>query len=419
MSTEITSVQSQCCVSRYHNWVWDENRYALTKLFLSLITFPIYIVLGFLSLPSLAGRACCSKDATAQKVEDVTKPLLGTSDRRSDELAKPDPRALELARESGEALLKQIEELRSGNEEGWQQEAMNLIIKARLSNPHEELQRLIGAGIINKSYRVDGSGIEVAVLMAQALEIKNVFGDTHYVFLHGQPSSCAYLPYLLKEVAKRQNTESDFTQFEVLRPLTKQEGTIQDYSESNGFLPIDLSPKACEQLLSVDASLFSGETYESALHFVTQNTHSRRELESVAVEALHSAFPKATDEQLKACVREVRQNMPKESPCGNLFVACIPKNQASTVFYRSHPYGLPCKCKCFEKEDPIKALQQGKRIKCGNPQRTPQYRLFMPEIQPGKNQHIYMLTPQGESNRQSLEKSTSRAVDNLVAKLPL
>lgn len=412
MSIETTSVQSQSCISQYHNWLWDKNRWTGTQIFLlipSLLLF--YPILG---LASLAGRACRSKDETTQKVDNVASPLLGTSDQY---LAKPlfvtpDLGALKSARESGKALREVIDKLRWGKGEGWQQEAMKLIIAARLSNPHEEQQRLIGTGIIDESYGLNGVGIEVAILMAQALEIQNVFGDTHYVFLHGQPSTCAYLSYLLKEAAKRQNPESDFSQFEVLRTLKKREGSIEEYSTSSSMVG-DTSPKAREQLLSVDASFFSGESYESALHFVKQNARSGRILEPVALGALKSAFPKATDEQLRACVREVQNNMPQNSPCGNLFVACIPKEQvpkeqASKVLYRSHPYGFPCRC---FKKDPIDNLQKGEGIKCGSPRRTPQYRLFMPEVRPGENQHIYMLTPQGESNRKRLEASTSAAVD--------
>jgi len=394
--------KSPCLFSKYHAWLWDEKRYLITNIFLAVITlFPLsYAITGILSLLGRVCCCCCSADDEGQ----------------------PSSLAQQIEKVSGIQLRLQIEALKEGNQDGWQEAAIDLIRKQRREDPDQELQRLREAGILTPEIeqKMNDASPAAKVLFAQALEIQSVFGDTHYVFLHGQPTHCIFLPHLLKELEKRKGGQ-DLRQFKVLRPLALQDpqalGLEQDqgidkYKNSNDA-HLDIREPGVTELLSVDASPLNRGKKESAFDFVQNNPRSRRNVSKLAREAIREAFPKASEQSIINGVAAMEASVPAEQPCGNLFVICIPKNQIDKTAYRSHNYGV--RCRCEHETDPLDDLQAGRRRQCLlNQSRIPQYRLYMPEVRPGTGQHSYLLTPMAKAHRKAVKQTIRSQLDLLT-----
>lgn len=208
---------------------------------------------------------------------------------------------------SGVALKASIESLKQSNPSGWRDEAVRLIRHSRRHSILGEIDRLRGAEVLtplqealfdsaqSKLFKQDGFpgvaanlsylsfGVDAAkAIYAQAIEYKNIYRDTHHVFLHAQSTPWITISYLVKELQRKNHPEINMHHFKPLRApcstrppgITERifqgiyhDAGIEKYRDRSlqFFTLSDTDPKVGEDLLSVDASFFSTTPYH--LHF--------------------------------------------------------------------------------------------------------------------------------------------------------
>ncbi|HSX11602.1 MAG TPA: hypothetical protein VLF94_07810 [Chlamydiales bacterium] len=333
----------------------------------------------------------------AGETEQLIKRMLAGNRAK---LLNIDPRELDLAYKKGVALQEQIALLRQSKEPDWQEKAMQLIRQSRFEEPILEKQRLKGAGAVDedkitkaleKSPLLENEKAEI--ILGQALEIKQLYGETHYVFTHGQSHSGYLLSLIYKAQAKQAGKNTKH--FKLLRPHTLHEQTasVEEYSKGGGMdhSVMDHDLLVRENLLSCSGNLYCNAPGESAISFFA----SDQSMGSINA-LLEKQIGQSASDQLISAIPESR------SP-GNLYVVCIPKEQWTQAAYRCHPGGEPCTCKT--KLDPTTLLQKAqegeKTLECEN--RGSQYRVDLRNLKQGSK--IYALTPFTKPERKQMKAS--------------
>lgn len=359
--------------------------------------------------------------------------------------------------QEGKDLKQEIDRLRASGDSNWQEKALVLIRLARKDNPAEELSRLRGAGVLDSrtekklEYAQEKVIIEpltpfsvyyhgrphVKKLYGQALEIKKLYQDTFDVFIHAQASPWLPINYLVKELWRTRRPQDNLHQFKPLRApcSTASPGfTEATYRVVNTINPLgakgiekykdrwfqlftlsDSDPKVREELLSVDAFFYNNSRFESALHFLTNNANildDPKKIEDIAEKTIRHFEPSIPEAKLRRLANKVTKTIkPANHPCGNLFVFCVPKEESQKVQYRAHPFGLACDCHPKEEERAIlDKLQNGvfdTSTKCTSfifKTTTPQYRLYLPEVQP-ETEKVFLLTSLTSEKRHEMKES--------------
>ena len=366
-------------------------------------------------------------------------------------------------------LKDQLNALRLEKKSGWQEESIQLIRHSRKDDPEQELKRLRTLEILDPNTEkkldrsIDRATIgsfgwfashkrkQIKILFAQALEIQKIYQETHHVFIHGQSSPWLAISHMVKEIEKIQHPEQNLHQFKYLRApcSTAEPGFIESthrlvslfnpfastgierYSERwfQDLLLSDNDNKVREELLSADAYFYNYSPCESALYFMGNNSNvlNKDAVQTVAQKTMAHFFPKLSEFEQALHAKKITKAISSKSfTCGNLFVICLPKKNPQKLHYRSHPFGRVCACHPKELEQEIlDKLQRGildYSTKCdpgkaaskyGLP-KVPQYRLYLPGIEPGKDQKIFLLTPLSSSDRKVI-KSRIRSAVSLAA----
>lgn len=296
-----------------------------------------------------------------------------------------------------------------------------------------------------KSFLANGTKDRIKVLYAQAIEIKWIYRETHDVFIHAQASPWLIISDMVKELYRLTCPGENLSQFKFLRASssTAEPGSkeklyrrvaalnpfaskgIESYSQRwfQSYTLTDDDPKVREELLSVDAYFYNYMSYESAMFFLSNNSNIISDpqiIERIAKNIITSLYPKINPGKLSGYIQLVRNVVKSKSfPCGNLFVICIPKTSSKKVAYRSHPYGRTCECHSSEEERSIlEKLQAGifdAGTKCTKNLQfpVPQYRLYLPEIEPGKGQKIFLLTPLAHADRKEIKNSIRQIAERI------
>ena len=141
-------------------------------------------------------------------------------------------------------------------------------------------------------------------------------------------------------------------------------------------------PQTQFDLISCSGHLLSSDPGTSMLDLLIANsniTPALRIYEQAGISA------KATTELRKLSYPEI----------GNIIMICIPKNRLDEVCYRSHSYGVPCRC--FNENDSkekLEKLQSGSldSTSCidGN---NAQFRIVYPSLDTSKGDRIFRVTP--------------------------
>ncbi len=355
-------------------------------------------------------------------------------------------------------LKKEIGRLRRSGDSCWKDKAIALIERSRRDNPKEDLERLRGAGILDPlterkldhaldntellistplSVRINGQ-IHVKKLYGQALEIKKLYQDTFHVFLHAQASPWLPVSDLVKELWSAQRSQDDFRHFSPLRApcSTASAGLMEATHRSlnavnpfavtgigrfrdrwfQSFTLSDSDAKVREELLSVDAYFFNHYRYESSMFFLRNDNNiltRSSKIEEVAQKAIGHFNPSVSEGRSRYLARKVSRTNASNYPCGNLFVFCIPKEQSPEVQYRAHPFGLACQC--HPREEDLRILEKLQRgqfdasTQCNPvllpPSLPPQFRLYLPEVQPGTGKKVFLLTPLAAAERKKMQES--------------
>lgn len=235
----------------------------------------------------------------------------------------------------------------------------------------------------------------IKMLMAQALEIQDIYRATHHVFLHAQQSSWIIFPDLVKELVRINNPEQNIHQFKFLRlPSLERPWDITHYSEADDVY--DHEEETNLDLISADGYFFHNERYESALDFLSFNQNISDPSEKVLESAIQSFYPEIPLEKSSFYAKKIiEQTQDDPSQIGNLFVLCIPKEKSLEIQYRAHPFGEPCEC--HPDSSPIEILEQlqsgilSEETECYFDE-CPQYRIFAPALTIENGVKSYLLT---------------------------
>jgi hypothetical protein len=299
------------------------------------------------------------------------------------------------AYKQGQVLKTQIDALKCGNAPDWQEKAIRLIRSVRFDDPKLEFGRLIGAGAIDiptldKMRKAvppstTNASLQIRCMLGQALEIQQIYQDTHYVLTHGQ-DRCGYLLSLIyKKDAKLAGKNLKYFKYlrphtihETPKPLTKYAADVDDH---------DLTTK--KDLLACSTNPFCNKSYESALSFFSKSTNMSNfealVLEHTGQEAHFTPNP---------CDRP-----------GNLYVICIPKDKFPRIGYLSYPRGIPCKCSKNIHETLQEAQKGLKTLECEEVWGS-QARLSLSNLTP--DCRIFALTPFTKSERKTMKSKIDK-----------
>lgn len=340
---------------------------------------------------------------------------------------------------------------------GWQEKSCRLIRIHREYDPHNEVKRLRYGGTLSseRETKLDQSIAQVnygtihskapitaKMLYSQALEIKDIYASTHYVFIHSQATKWTSLVYLIKESLKIFEPKALQHHFKYLRSPTdrvpkdflgkigavlsyiwnfgNKEHDVRQFLKDNTKIN-DSEMKTRELILSVDAYFFNYMGGESALSFLIKNQSDLNNSDVIKVFAqaiLKHYNPNLSERRLNDIANRITKAVFQQSPTSNLFVIAIPKSQAEKTLYRAHPYGPRCACHPPEKDKFILEELQNERfnhsIKCRGNAPVPQYRLYTPTLDPKNGTKIFLLTPFSKASRKVVKNNIKQAL--LLAK---
>lgn len=354
-------------------------------------------------------------------------------------------------------LHKQVTWLKTHTPPSWKTCAWKLIRKGRHASPSRELQRLRTMGILNTkredkleqaldTVKVHQPGadkrLQAKMLIAQALEIKELYGRTHHVFIHAQAAKWVIFSHLIKEFTRLFQPEKDIHQYKFLRApcdtvdfgflesfwnlFFDRPKTVQEYLQSK-WLPVnDSDSKERELLLSVDGYFYNHQSYESSLYFLINNDNifnNSTAIENFSKKVIQHFCPTIRDsEVLEKYAKKITQAAFKKAECGNLFVICLPKKESKNIQYRAHPFGQPCQCHDATEANKILSKLQENEIldpstKCNGwfTPSIPQFRLYAPQLGPGDGKAIFLLTPFIKKEHQAIKSAVKNVAQHVCA----
>ena len=296
------------------------------------------------------------------------------------------------------------------------------------------------AGLSSKTKEFSALALKtMETVLGQALQIRRLHQDTHYVFTHGQSCRLILISYLIKAVRKRIQPNIDMNFFQPLRSpyttTTPQSQNLEEQKNSNESIKQTLSdlpnlfdPTVTdhnfkEELLCADAAFWRFLDLESALSFFTKNLSLLMLSEQVVFNIIDSLKPPENQRQriLSVMNRLFQENAFNFSPCGNLHLICIPKqliDENPTQFlYPSHSFGRTCRC--YPPEETLPTLQRLQREDFTayyahtpeNPSKCiPQYRLYSNMLRPEWGVRSFAFTPIEKSLRKRYKEEIEEAL---------
>lgn len=268
----------------------------------------------------------------------------------------------------------------------------------------------------------------VETLVGQAIEIKSLYEETHFVFIHGQSTQFTTLLYLIKEMdAKKNGKDPKNKFFKYLRKPRTLDSEVLDplinYAKDGGDHHLGVR----EIMLSADLYFQNQSSAESAASFYSQNVsmlqyyHLRRLAAALFVSDTTQYESRIYEKHKVGIIIETMSEIIKQnSLCGSIVMILIPKNylknavDAESIVYRSHPFGVPCKCHGKELHlDIMQKLQNNILDNTTQCKRgVPQYRLIIPSLTPESGTLIFALTPFTKPNRKKIKDKIKQILDS-------
>ncbi len=277
----------------------------------------------------------------------------------------------------------------------------------------------------------------VAILFSRAEEIKEIYKDTHYVFIHAQTTAITPITYLINILARKNGVaKSHFFKFIRTPKEHSSERSEQIswavYGSTKGKDHID-SIQEC--VLSADICFSNKQEGESAYYFL-KNNHSvlTKYKKNKSILNLTRSILKDNNkisdtnkaEAIGKKIQDLSTSLQKSSPCGNLWVFCIPKPLLNdpqawrNIAYRSHPMGTECYCHDYKGRNHGLKIVQNLKIaqdlqdnivnestRCSISS-VPQYRLIIPGMTPEKGVLSFMLTPFSKQQRRRIKRDVEQ-----------
>ncbi len=334
---------------------------------------------------------------------------------------------------SGITLRSRIDAIRG--QPGWQDAAARMARKSRYDDPVAEVDRLRGAGILNAEVepRLDeaiGGGdnsIQVKAMMAQAMELREIYKDTHDLLIHAQKTTWVAFVHFVKELFKINHPEVDVHNFKFLRTPSDTEMTVDEWLKQL-WIVFDDRDVTRKDVISADAFFYKTREYEASLWFLKQNTSCFKRDEAIrnaAKEAIQYFYPNIPEKTANYFSRKVLKTFSEASPCGNLFAIFLPKETSFRSQYRAHPYGHVCTCHPKqESAEIIEKLNSGQADQTTNCSGLraitlagivpiPQFRILKHAIKPERGQKIFLQTPVAKAIRKA-HKATLRELAGTI-----
>lgn len=334
-------------------------------------------------------------------------------------------------------------------------EAVKKVKACYLENPQEEVERLRAAGILDSRTEANidnglllfgGSDTDsVKMVIGRAIELKKIFAKKYYVFFHAQSSQWTGLTYLVKQLAKTFYPDKDLRLFKYLRnPDVTQaqspastsfdqpsglERFMEDFINHSTDSALDHQPHLVKSLVCADTCdpAVTVENGESSFCFLSRDVSvasygNMGMIKKVMGGVLSEFIPDSIRRTVLEPLTEVASSVVKSKPkCGNLYVICIPKalikNPDTNVLWRSHPYGIPCKC--HPKAEDILILEKlqrnvvNKSTLCSfttSSSQMPQVRILTKELVPEKDVKIMFISPNSKAERDEMKTKTKNVV---------
>lgn len=250
----------------------------------------------------------------------------------------------------------------------------------------------------------------------------DILKDTHYAFIHAQPTSMTTMVYLINQLTKLDGLPKsrlfkyvrlpkDISQTELKRRVSAVQQMKMDINDTH--------PDIRDIMVSTDADFKHRAIDCSARHFLFKNSafiNDRIELVHKILSG-RSDIPQGAVKNIKNLVNLFYDE--NEACCGNLFVFFVPKNllknadDPNLVAYSSHIYGKKCTCHPHETDIQYleklqnKELNKEKYCQGESNHGIPQFRLIIPNLTPEQGVMCVMLTPFTKELRKELKEMVS------------
>lgn len=311
---------------------------------------------------------------------------------------------------------EEMKAIKASYEEDIDQELKRLRRKGILT---PEIEDKLDISIKNLgSYKANKAKVKVAI--SRALEIKKQFKD-HYVFISAQYVNWIFTAYLIKELVRDRYAPDSIRAFKFLRPPKDEKERLETYTERYTKIkdyPIyfDHDPTVKKELISATLRFLDNPGGESALYYLSGNSSVTLSLQTINDEIITELLPHVSPKIKDKLNKEVKKYVSTYyANLGSLNVICIPEKLIESTDtnpqYRSHNYGIPCRCHTKHKEV-LDALRDEKIVdeskKCpwrNHPtKQSPQFRILASRLRPEEDTSIYTITPIPKETRREFKE---------------
>lgn len=250
--------------------------------------------------------------------------------------------------------------------------------------------------------------MDYKIMLGHALELKEFYKETHYVFIHGQRQKLWIYLKFAKFLHEKCFPEKGLSLFKILKLGGEQgQGKSATTYCQESFRDDDIS--IMQKLLSVDGYLFNTNPGESASYFCQMNNNVWKDdlkplLGSFIDNNLHLDLKRYAD--IVEQVDKISEEFSMLSDTGNLVVLCIPKNKSHDRFYEAHPGGEACAKNSNFHQQRLEHLQNDHQVEsCAWMKRmydvsaVSQYRIVVNNMNPAEGDRIFMLSPISQISR--------------------
>lgn len=300
-----------------------------------------------------------------------------------------------------------LDELTSLTDE---QDKVNAIKEKWLDDPKDELKRVLEAKLfpqsiqkamsLSESFKIN----QIFSVLGRALEIKNLYRSTHYVFTHGQAPELSIANLLIEECVRVFTPKLSHplnSPFRLPHTISYCENTDKFLNKYNIQETSSFTDNANNsEMLAVDAQFWNGESGESALHFFSSGTNinlrkGEPELIKIFKSIFHHYLPNEKICNLFALRGlELAKQIKSDTKLGSLYVICIPKeviqDEKRNFAYHCHPFGKTCHCFNKTRIELLEEMQKDQFVRCKNTYMT-QYRLLTSRLTEEKNVRTFAL----------------------------